>query len=103
MVPKAGVASPQHPIKFDEVDVIRQRLPAPKELSSGHALLAAVHVASWAKGGDAGRNRTVGRATSQDIEDRLGAHARHGSAAYVLEPKREVAARLSQALCFGGE
>src|SRR2546421_4765274 len=102
-VSKGEVLSPERPALLHEVNVIGPRLSAPKELMPGNPTIAAMLVPSPSEGGNIARRRCVGRVAGENVEDRLGAEARNGCAADVLEYNGKRPARLAQALRLGGE
>ncbi len=89
-VPKCEVLPPQVTALLHEMDVIRTRLPATKELMPDDARIAAMLIARLLERGDVVANRYTRGVASQDVEDRLGAQAPYGRAADVLQSQRQL-------------
>jgi hypothetical protein len=103
IVAKQEIVPPQRTACYDQVHVVRARLPPAKELSARHAPLAAVFVAGALDSGDAVLERRITGPSRRQVEDRLGAHAGDRGAADVFECQRERAALAAYPISFGGE
>ena len=103
IVAKSEILAPQRTALLNQVDVVRPRLPAAKELSSRNALLAAVVVTGPLESGDVVLERGIARTTRHDVENRFRTHTRDRGPADVFESQRHRATRGAYPLVFSGE
>src|SRR5438874_3616886 len=101
VVSECQVLAPQSPSPLNQMNVIRARLTASKELMTYYAAVPPVLITSPLERRDILEDRHCWCVAGQDVEYRLRAESRHGGAADVLESQRELRNRAENARGLG--
>jgi hypothetical protein len=97
------VLAPEGTFQLHEVQMVRARSAAPKELPPGDALLASMLILSPAESLDVGSERLTGRTPGEQVEDRLGGEPGDAGATDVFELDGQRSQRLGKSGCLGSE
>src|ERR1051326_5048783 len=101
IVPKREVLAPEAAAELHQMKVIGTGLTPAKELMPEDARISAVLVAGPLERRNAGEGRDRRRVARQNVQDRLGAQARYGGAADVLERQLQLRGGSQNAGCLG--